>query len=151
MENEFENYSDMNELQNTSDAGTSENEEAEDPSYLKPSDNVWVSSDGGTTYISDPEQGVSYDFCITITNIGEIDSGTFVVKFVLSGDQDPALDLFTDELDSLAPGDSVLAIYHYGAFENKFAIYHVQAVICTPDGNTEISSDQGFDFTINSD
>jgi hypothetical protein len=151
MENELQNYSEDTELQSPSDAGTAENEVSEDPSYLQPSENVWVSSDGGTTNVSDPEQGVPYDFCITITNTGEMDSGAFVVKFVLSGDQDPALDLFTDKLDSLAPGGNVLAVYHYGAFENKFGVYHVQAIVCTPDGNTELSADQGFDFTINSE
>ncbi len=151
MENEFQNDLGDTESQQFLNQSNPENEQNVDPFYLQPSDNVWVSSDGGTTYVSDPEQGIPYDFCLTIVNTGEIDSGPFVVKFVLSGDQDPALELFTDEVQSLAPGQSVLTVYHYGAFANKFGVYHVQAVICTADELVEISTDQGFDFTINSD
>lgn len=143
MSNNFENT--------TGESDKTENNQAEDPSYLQPIENVWVSDDDGATNISDPIQGVPYSFCITVTNTGEVDSGPFVVKFVLSGDQDPALELYTDELDSLASQSSALAVYDYGAFENKFGVYHVQAVICTPDGTMEISTDNGFDFTINSD
>ena len=148
MENEFQYDSGTTESEQFSDQ---DGAQSADPSLLQPLDNVWVSTDGGTTYVSDPEQGVPYDFCLTVVNRGEAASGPFVVKFVLSGDQNPALDLFTDEVGSLAPGQSVLAVYHYGAFENKFGIYHVQGVVCTPDKLVEISTDQGFDFTINSD
>jgi hypothetical protein len=141
---------DQNESGTDTDAQTSA-ANTEDPNYLVPSQNTWVSSDGGTTYISDPEQGVPYDFCINIVNVGKADSGGFIVKFLLSGDQDPALELETEEIESLPPGGSVLAVVHYGAFENKFGIYHVQATVFTADGYQEISTDQGFDFTINSD
>lgn len=127
------------------------NESVVDPGYLVPTENTWVSSDGGTTYISDPVQGEPYDFCITITNKGKADSGSFIVRFELSGDQDPALQLETETFENLAPGESVLAVAHYGAFENKFGIYHVQATVYTADSDQAISTDQGFDFTINTE
>jgi hypothetical protein len=141
MENEFEYGQDETE--------SSENQVTTDPSYLQPSDNVWISTDEGTTYVSDPEQGVPYDFCINIVNRGDLPSGSFMVKFVLSGDADPAEEYFTDDVENLDPGDSTFLYYHYGSFENKFAVYHLQAIVCSADG-TEISTDQGFDFTINS-
>ncbi|GAA3925236.1 hypothetical protein GO495_03890 [Chitinophaga oryziterrae] len=132
----------------TGDADTTA--KAEDPSSLVPTENTWVSNDGGTTIVSDPVQGEPYDFCITIANKGKTDSGSFMVKFVLSGDQNPPLELPTEAMDSLAPGASVLAVVHYGAFENKFGIFHVQATVYTADGKQNISTDAGFDFTIHS-
>lgn len=142
MENEFEYNQDETE--------SSENHEATDSGYLQAAENVWISTDEGSTYIADPEQGIPYDFCITVINTGEESSGPFMVKFVLSGDADPAEEYFTDEIENLEAGNSTRLFYHYGAFENEFAVYHLQAVICSADG-TEISTDQGFDFTINSD
>ncbi|SEV93504.1 CARDB protein [Chitinophaga sp. YR573] len=136
--------------QEGTDTDVSTTTTAEDPSFLIPTENTWVSDDGGTTLISDPVQGVPYDFCITIANNGKTDSGSFMVKFVLSGDQDPALELPTEEIGSLSPGASMLAVVHYGAFENKFGIFHVQATVYTADGNKAISTDLGFDFTIHS-
>lgn len=130
---------------------TTNTSETTDSSNLVPAENTWVSDDGGTTYISDPVQGVPYDFCITITNKGEVNSGSFIVKFQLSGDQDPALEIETEIFENLASGESVLAVAHYGAFENKFGVYHVQATVYTADGAQAISADQGFDFTINTE
>ncbi|KLT63752.1 hypothetical protein [Pedobacter sp. BMA] len=85
-----------------------------------------------------------------MVNTGDEPSGPFMVKFVLSGDADPAEEYFTDEIENLDSGGRSLLFYHYGSFANEFAVFHLQAVICSADG-TEISSDQGFDFTINSD
>jgi hypothetical protein len=139
--------------EDTETAGTeteTEQAKAEDPSGLIPTENTWVSNDGGTTVVSDPVFGEPYDFCIRIANNGQTDSGKFMVKFVLSGDQDPALELPTEEFESLAPGSSILATVHYGAFEDKFGIFHVQATVYTADGSQAISTDAGFDFTIHS-
>lgn len=44
-----------------------------------------------------------------------------------------------------------LKIKCIGVFENKFGIYNMQAIVRNPDGNTELSADEGFDFTINSE
>ena len=64
-----------------------------DDSKLVTTDTVYVSPDGGTTDEAFPKPNVEYDFCVDVTNAGELPSGAFFVQFTLSGDQDPPKDL----------------------------------------------------------
>ncbi len=63
-----------------------------DDSKLVTTDTVYVSPDGGTTDEPFPKPNVEYDFCVDVANAGELPSGSFFVRFTLSGDQDPPLD-----------------------------------------------------------
>jgi len=129
--------------------GESQEKTGNDPKSLRPTENTWISTDQGTTFIADPKQGEEYYFCITITNTGKLNSGPFEVKFVLSGDQVPAVGLNSEKQENLAPGESALICVQYGVFENKFAIYHVGAIVFAE--CQQVSTDQGFDFTINTE
>jgi hypothetical protein len=64
-----------------------------DDSKLVANGTVSVSPDGGTTDEAFPKPNVEYDFCVEVANAGELASGPFLVRFNLSGDQDPPLDL----------------------------------------------------------
>lgn len=122
-----------------------------DPGMLITTETVWLSPDGGTTNEAFPKQGIPYDFCVTVQNSGQIASGPFTVKFVLSGDQDPQLELSFESEEGLDSGASVLATVHFDGFENKFGIYHLSACIYGPDQpDMAINCEGGFDITINS-
>ncbi len=78
----------------TSDAKT-------DDSKLVTTDTVYVSPDDGTTDEAFPKPNVEYNFCVDVANAGDLPSGSFFVRFNLSGDQDPPLDLdFTQDASS---------------------------------------------------
>ena len=64
-----------------------------DDSKLVTTDTVYVSPDGGTNDETFPKPNVEYDFCVDVANAGELPGGPFFVRFNLSGDQDPPLDL----------------------------------------------------------
>ena len=69
-----------------------------DDSKLITTDTVYVSPDGGDTDEASPKPNVEYDFCVDVANAGELPNGSFFVRFNLSGDQDPPLDLdFTQD------------------------------------------------------
>jgi hypothetical protein len=69
-----------------------------DDSHLVTTDTVYVSPDGGTTDEAFPKPNVEYDFCVDVASAGKLPSGSFFVRFNLSGDQDPPLDLdFTQD------------------------------------------------------
>src|SRR5664280_510368 len=77
-----------------------------DNSKLIATDTVYVSPDGGTTNEPFPAPNVEYDFCVDVANTGQLPSGPFFVRFTLSGDQDPPINLdFTQDagLDAAAP------------------------------------------------
>ena len=58
-----------------------------DDSKLVTTDTVYVSPDDGTTDEAFPKPNVEYDFCVDVTNAGELPSGPFFVQFTLSGDR----------------------------------------------------------------
>jgi hypothetical protein len=106
----------------TSDSNT-------DDSQLVVTDTVYVSPDGGTTDEAFPKPDVEYDFCVDLTNAGQLPSGPFSVRFMLSGDQDPPKDLDPAQDVGLDTGASVKAVVHFGTFPNTFATYHLDACI----------------------
>src|SRR6266568_3002318 len=84
----------------TSDAKT-------DDSKLVTTDTVYVSPDDGTTDEAFPKPNVEYNFCVDVANAGDLPSGSFFVRFNLSGDQDPPLDLdFTVNTESTSDSGS---------------------------------------------
>jgi hypothetical protein len=123
-----------------------------DDSKLVTTDTVYVSPDGGTTDEAFPKPNVEYDFCVDVANAGELPSGSFFVRFTLSGDQDPPKDLdFTQDngLDAAAP---VKAVVHFGKFPNKFASYHLDACIYSSSAPEKpINCAGSFDITINTE
>jgi len=99
-----------------------------DDSKLVTTDTVYVSPDGGTT------------------------DEAFFVRFNLSGDQDPPLDLDFKQDDGLDAGATVKAVVHFGTFPNKFATYHLEACIYSSSAPEKpINCAGSFDITINTE
>jgi hypothetical protein len=123
-----------------------------DDSKLVTTDTVYVSPDGGTTDEAFPKPNVEYDFCVDVTNTGELPSGSFFVRFTLSGDQDPPKDLDFAQDAGLDAGASVKAVVHFGTFPNKFATYHLDACIYSSSAPEKAINCAGsFDITINTE
>ena len=123
-----------------------------DDSKLVTTDTVYVSPDGGTTDEAFPKPNVEYDFCVDVANAGELPSGSFFVRFNLSGDQDPPLDLDFKQDDGLDAGATVKAVVHFGTFPNKFATYHLEACIYSSSAPEKpINCAGSFDITINTE
>jgi hypothetical protein len=121
-----------------------------DPSKLVATDTVYVSPDGGVTDEAFPKPGVEYDFCVDAVNAGELSSGPFFVRFNLSGDQDPPLDLDFSQDDGLDAGAAVKAVVHFGTFPNVFASYHLTACIYSNTAPEKAIHCAGtFDITVN--
>jgi hypothetical protein len=121
-----------------------------DDSKLVTTDTVYVSPDGGITDEAFPKPNIEYDFCVDVTNAGELPSGSFFVRFTLSGDQDPPKDLDFTQDDGLDAGASVKAVVHFGTFPNKFATYHLEACIYSSSAPEKpINCAGSFDITIN--
>ena len=123
-----------------------------DSSKLVTTDTVYVSPDGGTTNEAFPKPNVEYDFCVDVTNGGQLPSGPFFVQFSLSGDQDPPKDIDFAQDAGLDAGASVKAVVHFGQFPNKFASYHLEACIYSPSAPEKpINCAGSFDITINTE
>ena len=123
-----------------------------DDSKLVTTDTVYVSPDGGTTDEAFPKPNVEYDFCVDVANAGELPSGSFFIRFNLSGDQDPPLDLDFKHDDGLDAGATVKAVVHFGTFPNKFATYHLEACIYSSSAPEKpINCAGSFDITINTE
>ena len=123
-----------------------------DDSQLVTTDTVYVSPDGGTTDEAFPKPNVEYDFCVDVTNGGQLPSGPFFVQFSLSGDQDPPKDLDFAQDAGLDARASVKAVVHFGQFPNKFATYHLDACIYSPSAPEKpINCAGSFDITINTE
>ena len=123
-----------------------------DNSKLVTTDTVYVSPDGGTTNEPFPKPNVEYDFCVDVTNGGQVSSGPFFVQFELSGDQDPPKDIDFAQDAGLDAGASVKAVVHFGTFPNKFASYHLEACIYSPSAPEKpINCAGSFDITVNTE
>jgi len=123
-----------------------------DDSKLVTTDTVYVSPDGGTTNEPFPKPNVEYDFCVEVTNAGQLPSGPFFVRFTLSGDQDPPLDLDFKQDDGLDAGASVKAVVHFGKFPSQFATYHLEACIYSSSAPEKpINCAGSFDITIDTE
>ena len=123
-----------------------------DDSKLVTTDTVYVSPDGGTTDEAFPKPNVEYDFCVDVANAGELPSRSFFVRFNLSGDQDPPLDLDFKQDDGLDAGATVKAVVHFGTFPNNFATYHLEACIYSSSAPEKpINCAGSFDITINTE
>ncbi len=101
----------------------------DDSKLVTTSKTVYVSPDGSDQDEGNPEANVEYYFCVDVANAGELPSGSFFVRFTLSGDQDPPLDLDFQQEAGLDAGRSVKAVVHFGTFPNQFASYHLDACI----------------------
>src|SRR5215471_17699177 len=123
-----------------------------DDSKLVTTDTVYVSPDGGTTDEAFPKPNVEYDFCVDVANGGKLPSGSFFVRFTLSGDQDPPLDLDFTQDDGLDAGATVKAVAHFGQFPNVFGTYHLEACIYSSSAPQKPINCAGtFDITVNSE
>jgi hypothetical protein len=123
-----------------------------DDSKLVTTDTVYVSPDGGTTDEAFPKPNVEYDFCVDVANAGELPTGSFFVRFNLSGDQDPPLDLDFEQDAGLDAGATVKAVVHFGTFPNQFASYHLEACIYSSSAPEQpINCAGSFDITVNTE
>jgi hypothetical protein len=123
-----------------------------DASKLVTTDTVFVSPDGGVTDEAFPKPDVEYDFCVDLVNAGELSSGPFFVRFDLSGDQDPPLDIDFAQDDGLDAGAGVKAVVHFGKFPNTFATYHLSACIYSSSAPEQTINCAGtFDITVNTE
>jgi len=123
-----------------------------DDSKLATDDTVYVSPDGGETDEAFPKPNVEYDFCVDVTNTGDLPSGPFFVRFNLSGDQDPSLDFDFTQDDGLDAEASVKAVVHFGTFPNKFASYYLTACIFSSSAPEKpINCAGSFDITVNAE
>jgi hypothetical protein len=123
-----------------------------DDSKLVTTDTVYVSPDGGDTDEAFPKPNVEYDFCVDVTNTGDLPTGSFFVRFTLSGDQDPPKDLDFTQDAGLDASASVRAVVHFGQFPNKFATYHLDACIYSSSAPEKpINCAGSFDITINTE
>jgi hypothetical protein len=80
-----------------------------DNSQLVTSGPISVSPDGGSTDEPFPKPDIDYDFCVSLANAGNFPSEPFFVRFTLSGDQDPPLDLDFQQDAGLAGGATIQA------------------------------------------
>src|SRR6185312_6839809 len=123
-----------------------------DNTQLKATDTVYVSPDGGTTDESFPKQGVEYDFCVDVTNTGNLPSGPFYVHFTLSGDQNPPFEQDFKQDAGLDAGQSVKAVVHFGSFPNEFKDYLLEACIYSSSApDKPINCAGTFDFPVNTE
>jgi hypothetical protein len=123
-----------------------------DNSQLVTSGPISVSPDGGSTDEPFPKPDIDYDFCVSLANVGKLPSEPFFVRFTLSGDQDPPLDLDFQQDAGLAGGAAVQVVVHYGKFPNKFAVYHLTACIYSKSAPEKAINCAGaYDITINSE
>jgi hypothetical protein len=87
-----------------------------------------------------------------VANAGDLPSGSFFVRFNLSGDQDPPLDFDFTQDDGLDAGATVKAVAHFGTFPNQFATYHLTACIFSSSAPEKpINCAGSFDITINTE
>ncbi len=120
---------------NSDPANSGSNASKTDNTKLVTGPTVYVSPDGGTTDEPFPKPNVEYDFCIDVTNTGNLPSGPFFVRFVLdngtggSGNQN-----FDFQQDAgLDPNQSVKAVVHFGQFANDDDTeYTLSACIYSP-------------------
>jgi hypothetical protein len=132
-------------------AETPPGNEARDNSGLVAPGPLSVSPDGGATDEAFPKPGVEYDFCLTVNNIGKSQTEAFFVRFNLSGDQDPPLDLDFTVDDGLDAGGTVQAVVHFGTFPNKFGVYNLSGTVyLKADPGTPLRPSVTYDITINS-
>src|SRR5512133_3382694 len=130
----------------------SNSDQKTDDSKLVTTDTVYVSPDGGTTDEPFPKPNVEYDFCVDVANAGELPSGPFFVRFNLSGDQDPPLDLDFTQDAGLDAGAAAKAVIHFGTFPNKFASYYLEACIYSSSAPEKpINCAGSFDITVNTE
>jgi hypothetical protein len=123
-----------------------------DDSKLVTTDTLYVSPDRGDTDEAFPKPNVEYDFCVDVTDAGELPSGLFFVQFTLSGDQDPPKDLDFAQDAGLDAGAKVKAVVHFGTFPNQFASYHLEACIYSSSAPEKpINCAGSFDITINTE
>jgi hypothetical protein len=123
-----------------------------DDSQLVTTGTISISPDGGTTDEAFPKPDIEYDFCVNVANPGKLKTGAFFVRFTLSGDQDPPLDLDFQQDAGLDTGANVQAVAHFGKFPNKFGTYDLTACIYStsaPDKPINCAGDYG--FTINTE
>lgn len=126
-------------------------ETARDNSGLVAPGPLSVSPDGGTTDEAFPKPGVEYDFCLTVNNIGKSQTEAFFVRFNLSGDQDPPVDLDFPVDDGLDAGGTVQAVVHFGTFPNKFGVYNLSGTVyLKADPGTPLRPSVTYDITVNS-
>jgi hypothetical protein len=108
---------------------------------------VYVSPDGGTTNEPFPKPAVEYDFCINVTNAGQMPSGEFYVRFSLDGGNGNVQPFDFQQTAGLDAGQSVNATAHFGSFADEDIDYTLSACVYSPSApDTAISCAGTFGF-----
>jgi hypothetical protein len=108
---------------------------------------VYVSPDGGTTDEPFPKPGVEYDFCIDVTNAGQMPSGEFYVRFSLDGGSGNIQTFDFQQQAGLDAGHCVKASAHLGSFADQDIDYTLSACVYSPSApDTAISCAGTFGF-----
>jgi hypothetical protein len=103
-----------------------------DNSKLVTGPTVYVSPDGGTTDEPFPKPSVEYDFCIDVTNAGQLSSGEFFVRFSLDDGNGNIQTFDFQQQAGLDAGHSVKAVIHFGAFGDQDINYTLSACVYSP-------------------
>jgi len=123
-----------------------------DNTKLAAVDTVYVSPDGGTTNEPFPAQGIEYDFCVDVTNTGNLSTEPFYVRFTLSGDQDPPWEQDFQQDAGLDAGHIVKAVVNFGPFPNEFKSYFLEACIYSASApDVPINCAGTFEFAVNTE
>jgi hypothetical protein len=93
---------------------------------------VYVSPDGGTTDEPFPKPSVGYDFCIDVTNAGQLPSGEFFARFSLDDGNGNIQTFDSQQKAGLDAGQSVKAVIHFGAFDDQDVDYTLSACVYSP-------------------
>ncbi|MBV8281320.1 MAG: hypothetical protein JO347_04565 [Candidatus Eremiobacteraeota bacterium] len=108
---------------------------------------VYVSPDGGTTNEPFPKPGVEYDFCIGVTNTGQMPSGEFYVRFSLDDGNGNVQTFDFRQEAGLDAGHGVNAVVHYGSLADEDINYTLSACVYLPSApDTAISCAGTFGF-----
>jgi hypothetical protein len=108
---------------------------------------VYVSPDGGTTNEPFPKPSVEYDFCIGVSNAGQLPSGEFYVRFTLDGGNGNIQPFDFQQKAGLDAGQSVNAVAHFGSFADADIDYTLSACVYSPSApDTAISCAGTFGF-----
>lgn len=116
------------------DSGGGSDAAKTDSTKLIPTDTVFVSTDGGTTDEAFPVPGKEYDFCVDVSNLSELPSGAFYVRFTLRDDsgssENKTFDFNQDA--GLDARQSVQAVVHFGQFIEQDVDYTLSACVYSP-------------------
>lgn len=93
---------------------------------------VYMSPDAGTTDEPFPKPYVEYDFCIDVTNAGQLPSGESYVRFSLDDGNGNIQTFDFQQNAGLDAGRTINAVVHFGPFADQDINYTLSACVYSP-------------------